>query len=285
MSHIEPVFRPPAEAESIILQVTNGCSWNKCTFCEMYTSEAKKFKVKPLALIEEELLLIAAALPHLASPNPPPSIRAPRRIFLADGDAMTLPQAHLARVLALIREHLPGIRRVSSYCLPRNLRSKTLEGLTELRQKGLGLVYVGCESGDDEVLRIVNKGETLESSVREVRKVKEAGIKASIMILNGLGGPTLSRDHAVNSAKLVSMVQPDFLSTLHVTFPLGMERFTSDFPDFRPLTEQESLLEMEAFLEAVEVDKCIFRSDHSSNLLALKGVLGKDKQRLIQHVR
>mmetsp|Transcript_9403 Transcript_9403/g.18338 ORF Transcript_9403/g.18338 Transcript_9403/m.18338 type:complete len:274 (+) Transcript_9403:41-862(+) len=247
--------------------------------------DSKKFKVKPLILIEEEVELIGKLLPHLADPSLEQPSVGPRRIFLADGDAMTLPQQHLVSILELIATHLPGIRRVSSYCLPRNVRSKTVEGLVRLREKGLGLVYVGCESGDDEVLRIVNKGETLESSAEQVRKVKAAGIKASVMILNGLGGPTLSRSHALNSARLVSMVQPDYLSTLHVTFPLGMERFTAAFPEFRPLTEAESLVEMEVFLEMLEVERCIFRSDHSSNLLALKGVLAKDKPRLLRQVR
>ncbi len=273
LSYTEPVFRPPSEWKSLILQVTNGCSWNKCTFCDMYTSESKKFKPKKPELIEQELVTIVES-------NLPVG-----RVFLADGDAMMLPFNRLKEILLLIKQYLPQVTRVSSYCLPRNLTNKTVEQLTELRALGLSLLYVGCESGDDEVLALIEKGETYQSSLVALRKIKQAGIKSSVMILNGLGGPELSKQHAINSAKLMNAAQPEFLSTLVVSFPLGEERFASNFNGrYRQLNQQELFQEMSTLLQALELDKTIFRSDHASNYLVLKGVLGKDKQQLLDKV-
>ena len=188
LDYIEPVFRPPSEWKSLILQVTNGCSYNKCTFCDMYTSDSKKFKPKKLEDIEQELqAIVASSLPV-------------GRVFLADGDAMMLPFKRLKDILLLIKQYLPQVTRVSSYCLPRNLTNKTVEQLAELNQLGLKLVYIGCESGDDEVLALIEKGETYQSSLIALQKIKQAGMKSSVMILNGLGGPALSKQHAINSA-------------------------------------------------------------------------------------
>ena len=149
INYIEPVFRPPSEWKSLILQVTNGCSWNKCTFCDMYTSDNKKFKPKKIDIIEQEIIAVAK------------SGETTRRVFLADGDAMMLPFKRLKEILELIKLHLPQVSRVSSYCLPRNLGNKTVEQLAILSDLGLKLMYVGCESGDDEVLALVEKGEAL----------------------------------------------------------------------------------------------------------------------------
>lgn len=273
LNYIEPVFRPPSEWKSLILQVTNGCSWNKCTFCDMYTAENKKFKPKKTDQIEQELLTIAQS-------NMPVG-----RVFLADGDAMMLPFQRLKDILLLIKQYLPQVTRVSSYCLPRNLGNKTIEQLNELKALGLTLVYVGCESGDDEVLKLIDKGESYQSSLVALTKLKQSGIKSSVMILNGLGGPDLSEQHAINSARLMNEAQPDYLSTLVVSFPLGEERFASAFNGrFRQLTQAELFKEMLMLLNALSLDKTIFRSDHASNYLVLKGTLGKDKDRLIAQV-
>lgn len=273
IEYIEPVFRPPSEWKSLILQVTNGCSWNKCTFCDMYTSENKKFRPKKLEQIEQEL----QSIQHLSQPV--------GRVFLADGDAMMLPFQRLKDILQLIRKYLPDVTRISSYCLPRNLNNKTVEQLTELNALGLTLMYVGCESGDDQVLSLVNKGETYQSSLLALTKIKQAGMKSSVMILNGLGGPLYSKQHAVNSAKLMNEAQPDYLSTLVVSFPLGEERFAENFNgEFRQLNQNELFSEMQVLLSELELEKTIFRSDHASNYLVLKGILGKDKNKLLDQV-
>ncbi len=272
--YVEPLYRPPSEARSLILQVTNGCSWNRCTFCEMYTDPRKRFRLKDQEDIDRELEEVAAE-------NVPI-----RRIFLADGDAMTLSFRRLRGILESIERHLPGVQRVASYCLPRNLRNKTVEELAELAAMKLSLFYVGCESGDDLVLERVSKGETYASSLAALEKIRAAGARSSVMILNGMGGKRYSRQHAVNSARLMSAAQPEYLSTLVVSFPKGMERYQAGFNDeFEPLDQPDLFQEMYWLLENLELDKTIFRSDHASNYLVLKGTLGKDKGRLLDTVR
>lgn len=200
-----------------------------------------------------------------------------------------LPFKRLKEILLLIKKHLPMVTRVSSYCLPRNLTNKTVDQLTELRELGLKLVYVGCESGDDEVLKLIEKGETYASSLIALNKIKQAGIKSSVMILNGLGGPELSKQHAINSARLMNEAQPDYLSTLVVSFPLGEARFAKRFEEhqkqpFRLLNQVELFNEMKILLSELELTKTIFRSDHASNYLVLKGILGQDKTKLLNLV-
>jgi len=274
MPYVEPVFRPPSEANSLILQVTIGCSWNRCTFCEMYTQPQKAFRFKQQEQIERELSTIA----RLGVPV--------RRIFLADGDAMTLSSRRLKMIMQAIRTHLPGVQRVSSYCLPRNLKHKTVEELAELNGMGLSLFYVGCESGDDLVLERVSKGESFATSLAALQKIKAAGAKSSVMILNGMGGRKYSRQHAVNSARLMNAAQPEYLSTLVVSFPVGEARYQRGFAgEFEALDQPGLFREMYWLLDELDLENTIFRSDHSSNYLVLKGVLGKDKPRLLQTVR
>lgn len=272
ISYIEPVFRPPSEAHSLILPVTNGCSWNQCTFCEMYTQEQKKFRARDEAQVLEEIRLTGERM-------------IVQRVFLADGDALVMPTRRLLTILAAIREHMPEVSRVSSYCLPRNLRKKSVEELKELADAGLGMAYVGCESGDDEVLARVNKGETYASSLSALDKLGQAGITRSVMILNGLGGTVLSDQHADNSARLMNEAQPEFLSTLVVSFPQGEARFRENFADFQALNQQQLFVEVERLLQGLELRDTVFRSDHASNYLVLKGALGADKQRLLAQVR
>lgn len=268
--YVAPVYRPPSEADSLILPVTDGCSWNRCTFCEMYTAPQKRFRPRA----EEEIMESIQRCRDAYGRNV-------RRVFLADGDAMTLSTRRLANVLEAIRRGLPSVRRVSSYCLPRNLRKKTVTELRELADLGLSLVYVGAESGDDEVLARVQKGETFQSSRESLEKLGEAGIKRSVMILNGLGGETLSRQHALNSAALMNATQPEFLATLVVSFPQGEDRLRSNFPDFKPLDIVGLMREMELLISELELKRTVFRSDHASNWLILKGTLGADKPRLL----
>jgi radical SAM superfamily enzyme YgiQ (UPF0313 family) len=272
--YVPPVYRPPSEAQSLILPVTDGCSWNRCTFCEMYKAPQKAFRPRSEEETLESIRLCGEEFG-----------RDIRRVFLADGDAMTLSTRRLVTVLEAIRRHLPGVHRVSTYCLPRNLRKKSVEELKELAALGLSLAYVGAESGDDDVLAKVNKGETFATTLDALDKLGQAGIKRSVMILNGLGGRALSRQHALNSAALMNACPPEYLATLVVSFPLGEERLRAEFPEFEPLSIAGLLEEMEAFLSALELKRTIFRSDHASNWLVLKGVLGADKQRLLDQLR
>ena len=273
LPYIEPVFRPPSEARSLILQVTNGCSWNQCIFCETYTQAQKSFHLKPQQKIEQELEAVA----NTGVPV--------RRIFLADGDAMTLSFRRLKLILQSINQYLPDVQRVSSYCLPRNLKNKTADELEQLKSLGLELFYVGCESGDDLVLKRVNKGENFESSRSALSKIKAAGAKSSVMILNGMGGKHYSQQHAVNSARLMNEAQPEYLSTLVVSFPTGVDRYQAGFNgEFEPLDQKGLFQEMYHLIDELELEKTVFRSDHASNYLVLKGTLNRDKPRLLQTV-
>lgn len=272
--YVSPVFRPPSEAQSLILPITNGCSWNKCTYCEMYTAPQKKFQVRD----EQETL---DSIRHCGEQFP----NQVQRVFLGDGDAMVLSTRRLMTLLAAIKQHLPAVRRISSYCLPRNVRNKTMQELLELREAGLSLVYVGAESGDDEVLQKVNKGESFESTRDALDKLGAAGITRSVMLLNGLGGRRLSQQHAENSARLANLTQPEFLATLVVSFPQGEGRFRQGFSNWEPLDQREMFLEIELLLQNLDLQRTVFRSDHASNWLALKGTLGAEKKRLLDEVR
>ncbi len=272
--YVEPVFRPPSEAESLILPVTEGCSWNKCTFCEMYTAPQKKFQARAENEVLESIRLTGQRYADQI-----------RRVFLADGDALVLPTRRLLVILDAIRTHLPAVRRISSYCLPRNLRKKSQQEINELAAAGLKMVYVGAESGDDDVLAAVDKGETFATTCAALDKLGEAGITRSVMILTGLGGTLLRAQHADNSARLANATQPEYLATLVVSFPMGEQRFRAGFPGWEPLSQPELFIEMERFLNRLELKRTVFRSDHASNWLVLKGTLGADKERLLAQVR
>lgn len=272
LRYVNPVWRPPSEAHSLILPVTDGCSWNQCSFCEMYAQ--KKFRARD----EAEILGNIQYAAQLYGENV-------RRIFFADGDAMVLSSRKLLLILNAIKEKMPWIQRVSAYCLPRNVQKKSTEELTTLQQAGLKMVYVGAESGDDEVLANIKKGETFLSTQDALNKLKQAHITRSVMILNGLGGKILSQQHAQHSAQLMNAVQPEFLSVLVTSFPQGFKRIKQDFPQFQMLEKEELLNEMAEFIAALNLEKTIFRSDHASNYLVLKGVLNQDKEKLLHSIQ
>lgn len=268
----EPLFRPPAEANSLIFQITLGCSWNKCVFCEMYTS--KRFSVRKDDDVIREIRDAALVYPGV------------RKFFLADGNAMVLSSAKLLKIFGVIKSSFPKAHRISAYALPKDIASKSVDELVALKEAGLGLLYVGIETGDDELLRLVNKGETFESTAKGLLLAKQAGIKLSVMILNGLGGMEYSRRHAINSATILNIVQPEFASTLVLSFPFGEDHFRQRFAgDYVPMSLLELIKEMEIFIDHTELNSTIFRSNHASNYLVLKGTLSKDKQRLLNEIR
>jgi len=274
VSYVEPVFRPPSEANSLIFQVTNGCSWNRCTYCDMYTDPQKKFRPGNENEILDEIRRCSD------------SGLQPRRVFLADGDALVLSMRRLRTILQAIQTHLPSVTRVSSYCLPRNLKKKTDDDLRELETLGLKLIYVGAESGDDTVLGHIDKGETFESTAVSLLRAQQAGIKTSVMVINGIGGRKHSEQHALESARLVNQVQPNYLATLVLTFYRDRQKVIDGYDaDFSELNTAELCREMELFIGATELEKTIFRSDHISNHLILRGVLGKDKKTMLAQIK
>ena len=264
----EPVFRPPSEADSLILQATLGCSYNGCTFCGMY--RRKPFRVRPIDSLREEIRRAREQLGPV------------RKVFLADGDALVAKASFLHAILNELNASFPGLRRVSIYASPQSIRVRTVEEMAALREAGLTLYYLGIESGHDEVLRRLGKGVDAEEMIACGRKVIEAGVRLSTMILLGAGGRELSLGHARESARVVSAIGPRFVSTLVLTpvpeTPLWEQDRMGRFDRLEPA---ELAAELREFVAGLELNGAVFRSNHASNYLALAGTLPKDKRRLL----
>lgn len=263
-----PVFRPPSEADSLILQATLGCSWNRCTFCAMYRS--KRFRVRRIDDLQREIDECARHFP------------APRKVFLADGDAHMAKASFLAELLDRLHATWPDLRRVSCYASPQSLRVRSVEEMAMLREKKLTLYYVGIETGNDQVLADIEKGVDAAEMIEVTRKAHDAGVKLSTMILLGMGSRALSREHAIDSARVVNAIQPRFVSTLVVTpvegTPLA-ERVQQG--GFELLSPVELATELREFLAHLELKGTVFRSNHASNYLSVAGTLPKDKARML----
>ncbi len=268
----EPLFRPPAEAYSAIVQATIGCSWNQCAFCEMYTS--KKFRARPM---DEVLADISKLALHYRG--------SAKKVFLADGNAFVLSIPRLIQILEHVQKEFGRLQRVSCYASPRDILAKTEQELVQLRELGLKLLYVGIESGDDELLQLVNKGETYQTTLNGISRAHNAGIDTSIMILNGLGGKRYARQHAINSARIINALNPRFLSTLTLSMPYGEDHFREKFKgEYQQQTVVEIMQELRVFIEHLEVENVIYRSNHVSNNLILSGTLSRDKEELLQQM-
>ncbi|MBC7254202.1 MAG: radical SAM protein [Actinobacteria bacterium] len=263
------VIRPPSEAESYILQVTYGCSHNACTFCPTY--KGTSFRLRPLEEIEEDISAASRIIPHA------------RRVFLADGNALCMPTERLEHVLRMLREAFPGLERVGIYANGRDINRKSREELRGLAELGLGIVYLGLESGDDLVLRRVRKQDTSEEMVEAVLKARECGLKASVIVLLGLAGREGSLRHARLSAEAVSRMNPDYLSALTLMLVPGTplygewEKGEFEMPDQKGLLE-----ELREFISTCRLEGCVFRTNHASNYLPLKGILSRDRDKLLQ---
>ncbi|MCS5422563.1 MULTISPECIES: radical SAM protein [Psychrilyobacter] len=263
------IYRPPSEANSLILQVTVGCSHNRCTFCSMYKD--KSFRMKSKEEIFDDIDTYTNDFYTKA--------------FLADGDAMLLPTGLLIEIIRRIRAKMPKIKRIGIYAHANNLKTKSVEELKSLREEGLNIVYVGIESGSDKILEKINKGITSGEMEKELMKISESGIKLSIMIISGLGGKELTHEHAVESAKLLSRVKPKFLSLLTLMLEEGTQ-FYNDVKNNKVelLNPEEILLETKLLIENLELNNTIFRVNHASNYLSLEGVLNRDKERILEEI-
>ena len=269
------VYRPPSEAYSLILQVTIGCSHNKCRFCSMYKD--KKFHIRQLEDILADLRECRAYYSRV------------RRIFLADGDALCLSNAKLLAILNAIRDLFPECERVGIYGRATDILRKTPEELKALKEAGIGIVYVGAESGDPEVLARMCKNATREQLIVGVRRAEDAGIAASVTFISGLGGRERWKEHAVASATMISEMRPSYASWLTLMLdpsaPVTKDIAEGKFELLKPL---EVLDEMEMMLEHVELPEgvtCVFRSNHASNYLSLKGDLPADRDNMLAVVR
>jgi radical SAM superfamily enzyme YgiQ (UPF0313 family) len=267
----EPLFRPPSEADSLILQVTFGCTWNKCAFCEMYTT--KNFHIKKEEEVLREIETAARMVPDI------------RKVFLADGNPFALSTNKLLTILHAIRQSLPRVRRVSTYALPKDVMAKTDEELIELKKAGLNMIYVGIESGDDEVLALINKGETFDSTVEGLLRAKNAGIKLSVIFLNGVAGLKYSQQHALNSARVLNAIQPEFASMLVLSFPYGVQHYIERFGgEYVQMTIADLIEETKIFILNAKLEGTIFRSNHASNYLVLSGILSRDKEDFLEKI-
>lgn len=266
------VFRPPSEAYSLIVQVTIGCSHNKCTFCDMY--KEKQFHLRKLEDVLEDFDFARKAYRHI------------ERIFLADGDALMRRTEDLVVILEHIRKVIPECTRVTSYGSPKSILTKTPEQLKLLRSLGLKMIYLGLESGCDDVLTHINKGVCVDDIVRAGQMVKDAGMKLSVTAISGLGGTEKWREHAIGTADAFSRMNPDYIGLLTLMFegdvPLKKEWEEGKFQLLTaPQVAQETLL----LLEHIDSEGSIFRSNHASNYLTLKGTLNQDREALCNKLR
>lgn len=269
-----PLWRPPSEANSFILQATLGCSFNRCSFCSMYRT--KQFAVRPLEPVQAEIRAMARAYPGL------------RRVFLADGDALVAPTDHLLAILESLHAAFPRLERVSSYALPANLLKKSVEELTRLREGGLTLLYYGIETGAADLLKRITKGATPEAMIAGLTKAKEAGLRVSATVILGLGGQTYWREHIDATANLVNRVELDYLSTLQLMIdPSIHDEFHRKFREpFQAQDDRALLVEQARLIERLNPPKpLVFRSNHASNALALAGELPRDRERLLAQLR
>ncbi len=262
------VYRPPSEADSLILQATLGCSWNRCTFCGMYRD--KKFRVRKLEELQKEIAWYDS------------QFGSPRKVFLADGDALMAKASYLEDLLLELKQTWPDLRRISCYASPQSLDVRTVDEMARLQELGLVQYYLGIESGDDQVLEDLDKGVDGEEMARVANKAHEAGVRLSTMILLGAGGRARSREHALASAKVVNAIQPRFVSTLVMTPVENTPLFEADARgEVEHLSPIELAAELRTFLDALDLRATVFRSNHASNYLALAGTLPKDQAALV----
>lgn len=267
------VIRPPSEAESLILQVTLGCSHNRCTFCPTY--KGRRFQIKDLDRIKEEIDEMAPCGPF-------------RKVFLADGDALIIPQDRLIAILQYLKERVPGLRRVGLYGNAKSILRKSVEELRALKALKLGIVYLGVETGDPTLLEKVRKGASYEQMVEAGRRVKEAGIALSATVLLGLGGVEHGQQHALATAKILSDIDPDFASALTLMVVPGTPLHEEmESGRFRLPSPFQLLEELGTLIAHTHFTNCYFTSNHASNYLPIKARLPRDKEavvRLIQKV-
>lgn len=267
-----PLYRPPAEADNVIVQATYGCSHNGCTFCSMYKS--KRYVARPLTEVFREIDALAARQP-LA-----------RRVFLADGDSLALPTAHLLELLGYLKNAFVKLGRVSCYASAQNLLEKSPEELGKIREAGLSLIYYGIESGNDAILEKVNKGVNAEEMADSLHRAEAAGLKVSATVILGIGGEEHSDAHVRDTAALLNRVRVAYLSTLQLGLDDDAEaHFLRRFGSFTLPGDRDLLEEQRRLLEQLQpASKVIFRSNHASNALHLSGTLPGDTPRLLAEI-
>ncbi|MCI1931262.1 MAG: B12-binding domain-containing radical SAM protein [Clostridia bacterium] len=267
------VYRPPSEAGSLIIQLTIGCARNKCTFCNMFKD--KKFRIRKLDEVVEDLEMAREYYKDYHV----------RRLFLADGDALIVKTKDLLYIIDKIHAIFPECERISAYGAPADVNLKTDEELAQLKKAGLDMIYMGAESGDDKVLADVKKGVTAAEIIKAGKKLKKAGMLVSITLISGLGGKERVYEHAINSAKLISEIKPEYLGFLTLIVEPGTELY-DDYKagKFELLGPVEVLQELEVFIKNVDSEGTVFRANHASNYVPLRGTFNKDKDIMLAQI-
>ncbi|MCK4532666.1 radical SAM protein [bacterium] len=265
------VIRPPSEANSLIFQITLGCSDNHCIFCPAYKD--KKFKIKDLEEIEREIKYAARVYPLT------------RRIFFADGDALVVEQRKLVHIFELVQDNFPKLTKIGIYGSIKSLEDKSVSDLSELKKNKLGIIYLGFETGDEEVYRRVKKYGSPAGNVETCIKIKEAGIKVNVTVILGLGGKELSVQHSANTAKILNLAQPQQIAalTLMVVPETPLYQMIKK-GKFKQLEQFDFLEELRLLVEKLDDFKCLFFSNHASNYYSISARFPKDKHRILKEL-
>ena len=267
-----PLYRPPSEGNSLIIQATLGCSHNKCSFCNMYKS--KKFTIKSLENIKNDINYFRQIYAHV------------EKVFLADGDALIIPIEDLKEILTYIKRVFLECERITLYGSPRSILNKSLEELKELNALGLSMIYMGVESGDDEVLEDINKGVSSEELIKAAKRVKESNILLSVTAIAGIGGKEKSKNHAIRTGEIISRMAPDYFGILTLMVEEGTKLHSKIISkEFELLNDKDILSEIKLLIENIEVNETIvFRCNHASNYISLRGNLPEDKEKLLNQI-
>ena len=273
LNYAEPVYRPPSEAKSLIFQITIGCSFNECSFCDMYRN--KEYSEKSWDEVKAEIDLMAKQLPDTT------------RILLAVGDALNLSTDYMVKIVEYLYNNFQKLERVSCYAMPMNLLKKTPEELKRMNEAGLNMLYLGIESGSDIILKKITKGATSETIIRACRKAIENGFTLSCIIILGLGGKTYSQEHIKETARVVNASSPHYLGTLTLILETGVkEEFLTKFGEkFHPINDDEALVELQNLVEQIDVkEKMIFRANHGSNAYNIGGTFPDEKNVILEKI-
>lgn len=271
MNYEGSVYRPPSEAYSLIVQVTIGCSHNKCTFCSMYKD--KKFRIRKVEEIKKDLLAVSERYKNT------------RRVFLADGNALVMKTEDLEDIILYIKELFPSCERIGIYSAPKDILRKSDEDLIRLKKVGLGIAYLGIESGNDKILEYIKKGVNSSEMIEAGKKIVKSGIKLSVTLISGLGGKNLWHEHAIQSAHVISEINPDYLGLLTLLLEPGTEMYEQvRSGEFQLLSPNEIMKETYELIKALKLKNCLFRSNHASNYVSLEGTLPHDRERLLSQL-
>ena len=283
------IIRPPSEWRSYFLPLTSGCSNNTCTFCGYYGS---KLQIRDVADVKGEIdalaLFTRSGIPLPDIPNVVYAVAQDwdaKRIFLQDGDALVYPFPKLREVLQYLNEKLPGVARIGTYATPQDILRRSMDELTELRRLRLGIFYTGLETGDDELLQKIGKGVSSNEVVQTGKKVKEAGIGFSVTIILGLGGVDETQKHALETARVLTEIDPDYVGALTLTLVPGTPLYEQwERNEFHPLSPFQSLEELKSIIENSSFTDCFFSSMHASNYLSVRGKLPQDRERMLKQL-